>query len=252
MRISALEEQKAAIDRLINERLLAAEAAKRGVTPDELKKTEVKAKIKNPNDGFEEWQLQTKFDRQLREGHTIHLLFDIPRRPSFAVDDRRAPAKGSNSAKVTLVEFGDFECPPCGKMWPIVEQALEPFGDRARYVFRQNPLTFHPRAWKAAEAALAAHAQGKFFPYAQILFANQNALDVPSLKKYAREAGLDAKRFDADLDSGRFAADVAADKHAGQRAGVLGTPMFFINGVQGGDDVYSLEGMRAALEAALK
>ena len=249
-RISALEDQKTSVDRIVHDRLLAAEAKKRGVTPEELTRTEVTAKVTKKDDGFEEWELGQKFDARLREGHDIKLLFVIPKRPMLAVDDPHSPQRGSGT--VTLVEFGDFECPPCGKMWPIVEQALEPFGDRVRYVFRQNPLSMHPRAWKAAEAALAANAQGKFFPYAQILFAHQNALDVASLKKYAREAGLDAKQFDGDLDSGRFGADVAADKHAGSRAGVIGTPMFFINGVRGGDEVYSLEGMRAAIDAELK
>src|SRR5262249_27245355 len=159
-----------------------------------------------PDDGFEKWQLEKKFDDILREGHVIKMMFEIPKRPPVAIDNRGAPSKGPAGATVTLVEWGDFQCPPCGRMWPIVEEALEPFGDRVRYVFRQSPLTFHPYAWKAAEAAMAAHAQGKFFPYAKILFTNQKALDVASLKKYARDAGLDGARFDRDLDSGRYAA----------------------------------------------
>jgi protein-disulfide isomerase len=184
------------------------------------------------------------------EGHTIHLLFAIPERPAVNVIDARAPATGPNNAPVTLVEWGDFQCPPCGRMAGVIEDVLRSHGDRVRYIFRQNPLSMHPHAWKAAEAALAAHAQGKFFPYAHILFSHQDQLDVASLKKYAVEAGLDTARFEHDLDSGRFAGDVASDKHLGARAGVKGTPVFFINGVKGGDEVYTLEGMRGALDAA--
>jgi protein-disulfide isomerase len=133
----------------------------------------------------------------------------------------------------------------------IVEEALQPYETRVRYVFRQFPLSMHPFAWKAAEAALAANAQGKFFPYERILFANQKQLDVASLKRYASEAGLDRKRFDDDLDSGRFARDVIEDRRDGMRAGVRGTPMFFINGAMLPDEGYSVEGMRKALESAL-
>jgi protein-disulfide isomerase len=194
--------------------------------------------------------LEKAWDARLREGHAIRLLFDVPKRPPLSVADDRAPATGPKKASVTLVEWGDFQCPPCGAMSHVIEDVLRSHGDRVRFVFRQFPLSIHPNAWKAAEAALAANAQGRFFPYEHILFANQNSLDVASLKKYARDAGLDAKRFDHDLDSGRFAGDVASDKRRGTRAGVRGTPMFFINGVLGGDDVYTLEGMRAALDAA--
>ena len=181
---------------------------------------------------------------------TVHLLFTIPARPTVPVIDVHAPVTGPKNAPVTLVEWGDFQCPPCGRMSGVIEEVLRTHGDRVRYSFRQFPLSAHANAWKAAEAALAANAQGRFFPYAHVLFAHQDALDVASLKKYAQELGLDAKRFDRDLDSGRFAGDVAFDKRRGARAGVVGTPMFFINGVLGGSDVYTLEGMRAALDAA--
>jgi protein-disulfide isomerase len=152
---------------------------------------------------------------------------------------------------VTLVEWGDFQCPPCGRIHPIVEEALEPYGDRVRFVFRQNPLNMHRYAWKAAEASLAAHAQGRFFEYKNILFHHQNALDVDSLKRYATEAGLDRKRFDRDLDSGRFAAGVYAEIRQGARLGVLGTPVFFVNGVKVDSTDYGVEGFRRLIDAAL-
>lgn len=153
-------------------------------------------------------------------------------------------------APVTIVEWGDFECPPCGIMAAVVDEAIRPYGPRVRYVFLQFPLTMHKSAWKAAEASLAAHAQGKFWEYAHVLFANQKALDVASLKKYAVQAGLDTKRFETDLDSGRFAAEVLDQKKRGIRAGVAGTPAFFVNGVQLGVEGYSVEGIRAAVTKA--
>jgi protein-disulfide isomerase len=182
---------------------------------------------------------------------TAQIHVDVPQRPRQNIPIEHSPSTGPRDAKVTLVEFGDFECPPCGRMSRVVEEALQPYETRVRYVFRQFPLTMHPFAWKAAEAALAANAQGKFFPYERILFANQKQLDVASLKRYASEAGLDRKRFDDDLDSGRFARNVIEDKHDGARAGVRGTPMFFINGALLPDEGYSMEGMRKALESAL-
>ena len=282
VRIRAMKDQQAAVDRVIHDNLLGAEAARRGITPAELTQTEVAAKIAPPTDAelkaeWEKWKKfygddfekaraevtasvaeakktarESAFDSELRAGHSIRLLFEIPSRPALTIDVTRAPAEGPKDAPVTLVEWGDFECPPCGAMSTVVDEALKPYAGRVRYVFLQSPLSMHPHAWKAAEAALAAHAQGKFFPYARTLFANQKALDVASLKKYASDIGLDRSKFDKDLDSGRFAGEVLTQRRLGVRAGVLGTPMFFINGVRGGDDVYSLEGMRAALEAAGK
>lgn len=190
-------------------------------------------------------------ERHLGQGHDIRVLIDAPSPPQQQILVEHAPALGPADAKVTLIEFGDFECPPCGRMAAAVDEALRPLQRRVRYIFRQYPLNIHRYAWKAAEAALAAHAQGKFFPYAHILFANQKSLDVEALKRYASEAGLDRKRFDEDLDSGRFAADVITDKRQGRRAGVRSTPAFFLNGVQLGEESYDPEGLRVAIERAV-
>src|SRR5438045_7242387 len=104
-RVSVLEDQKSNVDRIVHDRLLAAAARKRGVTPEELTRSEVTAKMKKPGDGFDEWELGQKFDARLREGHDIKMLFAIPKRPVLAVDAPAAPARGSGT--VTLVEFGD-------------------------------------------------------------------------------------------------------------------------------------------------
>jgi len=118
-----------------------------------------------------------------------------------------------------------------------------------RFVVRDFPLEQHPQARKAAEAANAANAQGKFFEYAALLFKNQSALDVASLKKYAADLGLDQARFNAALDGGTYAAEVQKDVTDGEEYGIDSTPTIFINGVRQRD--LTPEGLRAALERAL-
>ena len=134
-------------------------------------------------------------------------------------------------------------------MQPILEEVLKSYGNRVRLVVRDFPLQQHTNARKAAEAANAANAQGKFFEYAALLFKRQNALDVPSLKKYASEIGLDRARFDAALDSGKYAAEVKHDIDDGQMYGVESTPTIFVNGITLRD--LSAEALRAAIDRGL-
>jgi protein-disulfide isomerase len=149
-----------------------------------------------------------------------------------AVSIGDAPTEGPASAKVVVVEFGDFECPYCGEEEPIVTQMLSDYAGRIRFVFKEFPLTsIHPYAELAAEAALAANAQGKFWPYHNTLYANQAALGRSDLDTYATDVGLDLTKFDAALDHGTYAAAVAADVSQGTSLGVSGTPTFFINGI---------------------
>ncbi|HEU0251576.1 MAG TPA: thioredoxin domain-containing protein, partial [Pyrinomonadaceae bacterium] len=149
---------------------------------------------------------------------------------------------------VTVVEFTDFECPACAAMHPVLEDVLRSYGTKVRFVVRDFPLNQHEFARKAAEAANAAHAQGKFFEYISLLFKNQKALDVPSLKKYASEVGLNRARFDAALDRGVYAAEVEKDQEEGEMYGVSSTPAIFINGVR--LRVLSVEGLREAIDRA--
>ena len=130
---------------------------------------------------------------------------------NISVDDD--PARGEANAPVTIVEFTDFQCPACAAMHPVLEEVLKSYGNKVRFVVRDFPLNQHECARKAAEAANAANAQGKFFEYIALLFKNQKALDVPSLKKYASELGLDRARFDAALDRGVYAAEVQERRH---------------------------------------
>jgi protein-disulfide isomerase len=141
-----------------------------------------------------------------------------------------AAIRGPKFAKVTIVEWSDFQCPFCGRVTPTLKQVEETYGDKVRLIFRHQPLPFHPNAKPAAEASLAAAEQGKFWQYHDKLFANQQNLDRASLEKYAGEVGLDVKRFKAALDSGKFTKRVEEDSAAGAAAGANGTPTFFING----------------------
>jgi protein-disulfide isomerase len=141
-----------------------------------------------------------------------------------------APRKGAPDARVTVVVFSDFQCPYCTRGEQVLKQLTATYGDRVRVVFRNFPLPMHPAARTAAAAALAAHEQGKFWEYHDLLFAHQDALGREALEGYARQLGLDLTRFRAALDSGRFDADLAADLAEAARLGVTGTPTFFVNG----------------------
>jgi len=159
-------------------------------------------------------------------------------------------AQGAEEAAVTLVEYGDYECPHCGRAYPIVKKVQEKLGDRLRFVFRNFPLTqAHPHALKAAEAAEAAADQGKFWEMHDALFENQTALDDDSLKSYAAEIGLDTEKFAEDLDTDKFEEKVREDFMNGVESGVNGTPTFFINGVRF-DESWDEESLLEALESA--
>ncbi|MFW6049533.1 MAG: DsbA family protein [Myxococcota bacterium] len=141
-----------------------------------------------------------------------------------------APAFGPEQAKVTIVEFSDFECPYCGKAAEVAEKVREKYGDRVRFVFRQYPLPMHSNAKQAAQAALAAEEQGKFWDYHDKLFENQRKLDQKSLEKHAEELGLDVAKFSKALEEGRFSEQIERDMELGQQVHVRGTPTMFLNG----------------------
>jgi len=151
-------------------------------------------------------------------------------KPKIVVDIKGSPMRGSADAPVTLVLFTDFECPFCTRVVPTLEQLLEEYDGKINLVFKHLPLPFHANAQKAGEAAMAAHAQGKFWEMHDLMFENQQALSVDDLKRYAAQLGLNVTRFSAELDSGAYAAAVAADMAAASVAGVSGTPTFIING----------------------
>ena len=166
------------------------------------------------------------------------------------VDDDRDHIQGPADAPVTLVEYGDYECPYCGAAYPIVKEVQERMGERLRFVFRNFPITTsHPHAEQAAEAAEAAAAQNRFWEMHDLLYENQRRLGDQDLLSYAGQLGLDVESFGTELAQHVHAARVREDFMSGVRSGVNGTPTFYIDGVRY-DDSYDLETLLAALERA--
>ena len=158
--------------------------------------------------------------------------------------------QGPADAAVTLVEYGDYECPYCGAAYPIVKEVQHTLGKRLRFVFRNFPLSeMHPHAELAAEAAEAAGAGGKFWEMHDTLYEHQKALDVAHLVRYANGLSLDAAKFERDLADHRFAPRVREDFLSGVRSGVNGTPTFYVNGRRH-DGSYDAATLLAAVERA--
>jgi protein-disulfide isomerase len=162
----------------------------------------------------------------------------------------RDHTQGSADAPVTLLEYGDYECPYCGRAYPIVKQIQEELGDRLRFAFRNFPLnTIHPHASVAAQAAEAAAAQGKFWEMHDLLYEHQHDLAEADMVQYALKIGLEVYRFEADLAGETFAPRVREDFRSGVRSGVNGTPTFFINEIRYNGD-YDHDTLMAALTDA--
>ncbi|MGH3079560.1 MAG: Na+/H+ antiporter NhaA [Gaiellaceae bacterium] len=165
------------------------------------------------------------------------------------VDSERDHIRGPVDAPITVVEYGDFECPYCGQAEPVVRELLREFGD-VRYVWRHLPLNdVHPRAQLAAEAAEAAADQGAFWELHDLLLAHQDALNPDDLVAYAEELGLDAERFMGDLSEHRSAVRIAEDVDSADLSGVSGTPTFFINGRRH-HGAYDINTLSAAVRVA--
>jgi formate-nitrite transporter family protein len=140
-------------------------------------------------------------------------------------------ARGPESALLTLVEYGDYQCPDCGKLFGVLQRVQNEFA--IRLVYRHYPLSgIHKRAQAAAEAAEAASVQGRFWEMHDLLFENQHALEPKDLVRYATQLGLDTGRFQKELKEGTHSALVRANFMAGVRNGVNGTPGLFLNGVR--------------------
>lgn len=278
MKLEAYEVTKQRAEQLVDDMLLLEEARRRQVGPEQIIRAEISDKVRDPTEqevakfysdnkarisgdlnsvrnqiamylqNESRRRLEKDLSARLRKNANIKWLITEPAQPiqNISVDDD--PVRGDANAPVTVVEFTDFQCPACAAMHPVLEDVLKSYGNKVRFVVRDFPLNQHEHARKAAEAANAANAQGKFFEYISLLFKNQKALDVPSLKKYAGELGLDRARFDAALDRGVYAAEVKKDITDGEMYGVGSTPTIFVNGVQ--LRVLSAEGLKAAIDRA--
>src|SRR5215472_9124701 len=177
-----------------------------------------------------------------QETGTARLTVEVRQR-----DHQQGPA----TAPVTLVEYGDYECPYCGEAYPIVKEIQRRLGDRLRFVFRNFPLTqSHPHAQHAAEAAEAAAVQERFWEMHDFLFEHQQALDDTHLVHYAVALQLDRGMFEREMAERVYVNRVHEDFLSGVRSGVNGTPTFYINGVRH-DASYALETLLAAIEAVM-
>jgi protein-disulfide isomerase/Skp family chaperone for outer membrane proteins len=278
LRLEAYNLTKSQLDQLIDDNLLLEEAKRRQIGPEEIIRGEISDKVRPPTEeevvkfynenkarisgdlnsvrnqlanylqDLSRQRLERELSERLRKNANIRWLVSEPVQPvqNISVDDD--PVRGGANAPITVVEFTDFQCPACAAMHPVLEEVLKSYGDKVRLVVRDYPLNQHEFARKAAEAANAAHAQGKFFEYVNLLFKNQKALDVPSLKQYATEVGLDRTRFDAALDRGVYASEIKKDLEDGEMYGVGSTPTIFVNGVQ--LRVLNADGLREAIDRA--
>jgi protein-disulfide isomerase len=164
----------------------------------------------------------------------------------------RDQVRGPASAPVTLVEYGDYECPYCGAAYPIVKEIQETMGENLRFVFRNFPLTqIHPHAERAAEAAEAAGTQDHFWEMHDLLYENQRTLDDAHLLRFALVVGLDVERFARELETGEHQAKVREDFLSGARSGVNGTPSFFINDIRH-DGSWEFEPLLLAIKRELE
>jgi protein-disulfide isomerase len=255
----ALIRQK--LDELIGERLVAQEAARRGVTPGRLMKdavydhvpqvtdAEVKAFLANNRSrlgkGTEKElvalarnylqtekvsETQKAFVASLRTQHPVTIdLQEL--RAARGEPDGRGFSRGPAGAPVTIVEFSDFQCPFCRASVPTLKQVLDRYPGKVRWVFRDFPIAaLHPNAPAAHEAARCAGDQDKFWDYHDLLFQRSGDLSPQKLKAYAAELGLDATAFARCLDTGRYRRSVASDIQDGARLGVTVTPTFYVNG----------------------
>ena len=248
--------KRRALETLVDQKLLEAEASQRSTTVEQMMK-ELDARIAEPTDAeteafflarqeqgrrFEDAREQMRgllkaarraaardaFITAVRKRHAVDIALDSPR-VDVAADPARL--KGSPDALVQIVEFSDFECPFCRRAEPTIQAVLAKYQGKVSLAYRDFPLSsIHPSAQRAAEASRCAAEQGRFWAYHERLFSSE-ALDVKTLKEHARTIGLDQPRFDRCLDDGRQRQAVDRDAEQGRLAGVTGTPAFFINGI---------------------
>ncbi|OLE83407.1 MAG: hypothetical protein AUG07_08280 [Acidobacteria bacterium 13_1_20CM_2_60_10] len=251
--------KKKALENLINQRLLEAEAKKKNLPTEKLLEQEVDSKVAEPTDAelsavyavqkdqinrpFEEVkpQLQQNLKRakvqQARQDYYVRLqqqakVSILLKPPRVEVGYDPARIRGNPKARVMIVEFSDFQCPYCSQAQSTLKNLLAKHEGQLALAFRDFPVQrTHPQAESAAEAARCAGDQGKFWEYHDLLFSNQNKLDLSGLLEKARTLKLDEKQFESCLSGEKYKAQIQQDSQDGLRAGVTGTPGFFINGI---------------------
>ncbi len=244
------DQTRDALERIVYSNLLLAEAKAQNIEAGDLIAREITDKLRQSSP-FESEKLESVLRKKLFQKYNAKFFLKeiAPVAQNISIDNN--PSEGSINAPVTVVMFSDFQCPTCSVMHPILKQVLTEYAGKTRFVVRDFPLTqIHENAFRAALAAAAANAQGKFFEYIELLYNNQHSLDTASLKEFATKIGLDRKRFDADLDSEKFAGEVRKDMADGKKYGITGTPTIFVNGVKVRQ--LSAEAFQDAIGKALK
>lgn len=249
LRYQAFDLKQQALSEAIFQNLIMAESAATNTPPNEIIQREISDKMRDFTDE-ERFKLNTALFEKLRVKHKVQILLQEPEAPVLKISADDDPAQGTATAPVTIVMFSDFQCPACSRTHPVVKEVLKNYSGKVRFVVRDFPLEeIHENAFRAAEAAGAANAQGKFFEYIDVLYQNQKALTDASLEKYAAQIGLNVQKFKADLASGRFSAEIRKDQEDGKFYGINSTPTIFVNGVKLND--LSAEGLKSLIEKAL-
>ncbi|MCL2179285.1 MAG: thioredoxin domain-containing protein [Proteobacteria bacterium] len=229
--------------------VMAVFEASRARLPPETKFEDVRGDIEN----YLRSQSGAKVAQELQDAWLAdaQFKFSLVFEPKRVEVEAIGPSMGAEKAKVTIVEFSDFECPYCRQGAKTVAEVVKAYPEQVKLYFRQFPLDFHPKAPKAAQAALCAHEQGKFWEYHDVLFENQDKLEVGELKEHAKALSLDDAKFAECLDSERHAETVQKDMEAGRAMGISGTPAFFINGILLGG-AYPIEKFKEMIEQELQ
>lgn len=177
---------------------------------------------------FQSKRLRAQQDAQKKELEKLEDQFKNP----VKIDVSGSPFKGPEDAKVTVVEFSDFQCPYCSRGMETMYQLADAYPKDVKVVFKHLPLGFHKQAKPAARASMAAHEQGKFWEMHDALFKNQKSLSDAKYVELAKSIGLDVDKFKADYASGKYDAQIDKDVKIANENGIRGTPGFFVNGVQ--------------------
>ena len=229
--------------------LLSQEAKARNMEPGDLIAAEITNKLKDFSNE-ERAALEEALRKRLFDKYAVKVMLREPEPAAHDVSADDDPIFGKAAAPVTVVMFSDFQCSACAATHPILKQVLAAYPEKARFVVRDFPLeSIHENAFAAARAANAAHSQGKYFEYIDLLYQNQDKLDAASLRAYAASLGLNLKRFELDFTSEKAAAEIRSDMADGVRHGARGTPTIFINGVR--VNHLSSESFRGGIEKAL-
>jgi protein-disulfide isomerase len=241
------------LEALLQERAIELEASRRGVSPERLIELEIDAlgpvgdeeiaafyeenraalgddTLEQARDRIRNYlaaEREGEVQQGLREQAAVTIRLEPPRM-EIAAD---GPSKGPENARVTIIGFSDFQCPYCRQALTALKEVLEKYPDDVRLVFRNFAIRSHRRAYAAAEAALCAAEQERFWPYHDMLFANPRALEDEDLLRYAEELGLEAARFEQCVADGEYRGQVEAETHEARSMGISGTPAFLINGL---------------------